>query len=204
MAEEGGLIEGVLGGEEGEAQKSESEAGLDPVAAALAVLATRTGEPLDPHLSSYLEKQARLIEIQTEHLHEQRTIVISHLKLRRSIDRLKFGMQLFIAIAATMIGLGVVFMLYDAFTSHAVVVEAFKAPSALAGRGLTGEVAAEGVLDALQKMQAASRSTEKGLSTRGAWTSDIKIELPETGVSIGEIGRILMIASATICTSMAS
>ncbi len=191
MAEQSGLVEQVLGGGESEAPKADSEAALDPVAAALAVHATRSGEPLDPRLRSYLEKQARLIEIQTEHLHEQRAILISHLKLRRSIDRLKFGMQLFIALAATLVGLGVVVMLFDAFTSHAVVVDAFKAPSALAGRGLTGEVTAEALLDALQKMQEATRSTEKGPNAHGAWASDIKIEVPETGVSVGEISRML-------------
>jgi hypothetical protein len=72
-----------------------------------------------------------------------------------------------------------------------VVVDAFKAPSALASRGLTGDVVAEDVLDALQKMQDATRATDKGLNTRGAWASDVRIEVPETGVSIGEINRLL-------------
>jgi tetratricopeptide (TPR) repeat protein len=72
-----------------------------------------------------------------------------------------------------------------------VVVNAFQAPSALASRGLTGDVVAAGVLDALQKLQDATRSQAKGLDTRGAWSSDVKIDVPETGISIGEVNRLL-------------
>jgi hypothetical protein len=50
---------------------------------------------------------------------------------------------------------------------------------------------AAGVLDALQKLQDATRSQAKGLDTRGAWSSDVKIDVPETGISIGEVNRLL-------------
>ena len=50
---------------------------------------------------------------------------------------------------------------------------------------------AAGVLDGLQKLQDATRSTDKSLNTTSAWSSDVKIEVPETGVSIGEINRLL-------------
>jgi tetratricopeptide (TPR) repeat protein len=52
-------------------------------------------------------------------------------------------------------------------------------------------VVASGVLDGLQKLQDATRSTDKSLNTTSAWSSDVKIEVPETGVSIGEINRLL-------------
>ena len=146
---------------------------------------------MDSRLTVYLEKQAHLVEVQTEHLHEQREVQLSHLKLRRFTDRLKAATQVFIILVASGTGLGVLLMLYDAFTSRSVVVEAFKAPSALSSRGVTGDVVASGVLDTLQKLQDATRAVEKGLNSRGAWTSDVKIEVPETGVSIGEINRLL-------------
>ena len=100
-------------------------------------------------------------------------------------------MQVFIALVVTVLGLGIAIMLRDAFTSRSVVVNAFQAPQALASRGLTGDVVAAGVLDALQKLQDATRSPAKGLDTRGAWSSDVKIDVPETGISIGEVNRLL-------------
>ena len=186
------LIEGVGGGEAEASEAPEGDgAGLDPVAAALAVLAIKAGEPLDPRLVSYLEEQ-------TGQLREQRALRLSHLrsqsregKIRRASARIRVGMQLFTALIATVIGGGLLIMLNDAFTSHSVVVDAFKTPPTLASRGMTGEVVASDVLDTLQKLQAATRAEYGGLSALGAWASDVKVEVPETGVSIGEINRLL-------------
>ena len=100
-------------------------------------------------------------------------------------------MQVFVALVATVFGLGLVVMLHDAFTSQAVVVEAFETPPALAPRGITGKMVAGGVLDVLQSLAKATRSKEKALSAYSAWSSDIEIEVPETGVSLGEIDRLL-------------
>jgi tetratricopeptide (TPR) repeat protein len=70
-------------------------------------------------------------------------------------------------------------------------VETFDAPAALASRGLTGKVVATGLLDALQRLQEATRSTSKLLNVQSAWSTDVKIEVPETGLSIGDINRLL-------------
>ena len=72
-----------------------------------------------------------------------------------------------------------------------MVVEPFDAPAALAARGLTGKVVAGGVLDALTRLQAATRSSVAQRHLANAWTSEIKVEVPETGVSISELDRIL-------------
>ncbi len=203
MLAENEVLEGVLGGEDGEAGEGEgakagAQGGLDPIAAALAVQATRAGAPLGPQLSSYLETQARLsgrqaalADIQVEEATEQRAIRLSGLKVRHAIDRLKLALQIFAAVAAALAGLGVLVMLYDAFTSRTVVVDAFDAPPALAARGVSGKVVATQVLDDLQKLQSATRSLAKALGTRSAWAGDIRIEVPETGVSIGEVNRLL-------------
>jgi hypothetical protein len=104
-----------------------------------------------PAPGSYLQsqeqpagKQDELVEIQTEYTRRQTEVQLSILKLRRSIDPLKLGLQPLFSLTATTVGIGVLVMLYYAFTSREVVVNAFKAPSALAGRGLTGDVVAAG------------------------------------------------------------
>ena len=100
-------------------------------------------------------------------------------------------MQGFATLVATAIGFGLLIIIHDAITARSVVVDTFDAPASLAGRGWTGAVVAADVLDGLQKLQAATRSSTAGLRSVGAWASDIKIEVPETGVSVGEIQRLL-------------
>jgi tetratricopeptide (TPR) repeat protein len=94
-------------------------------------------------------------------------------------------------VIAGVIGLGLLIMIVDAFRARSVVVEPFDAPPALAARGLTGKVVAGGVLDALTRLQAATRSSAAQRHLANAWTGDIKVEVPETGVSISELDRIL-------------
>jgi len=185
------LIGGLDGGE-GEPQEEvvESQVG-EALAAAFAVDQAKH----DPKVA---RAAVDFLKAQTQEIEEQRAFRLSRIKgqsregkLRRFGLRVRNGLQVFTALVATVIGLGVLVMLWDAFTSRLVVVDAFKAPPGLASRGLTGDVVAKGVLDALQKMQEATRTADKGLNTRGAWASDIKLEVPETGVSIGEINQML-------------
>jgi tetratricopeptide (TPR) repeat protein len=199
MAEEE-LLGGLLGkSEEEDALKSEIEvSGLDPSAAALAAQVGADHQALPPEAAEYYRKQTRLVEIQSEHLHEQRGLLmsrlrieLSHLWVKRFIDALRASVQFVIMVIATIVGLGLLVMLYDAFASHSVVVEPFDTPTALASRGLTGRVVANAVLDRLTQLQTASRGRAAKRRLTGAWTNDIKVEAPGTGVSIGEIDRIL-------------
>lgn len=199
MAE--GVLGGLLGGEEDRAEEpalGETRSGADAFAAALAADHAKYDPKVAMAAKAFLEKQGRLLDAQTDELSEQRALRLSHLrsasregKLRRFGQRIRNGMQVFTALIFSAIGVGLAVMIYDAFTSRSVVVEAFKAPSALAARGFTGDVVASGVLDGLQKLQDATRSADKSLNTTSAWSSDVKIEVPETGVSIGEINRLL-------------
>ena len=105
--------------------------------------------------------------------------------------RLRVGFQLFLALLATAIGIGLVVMVRDAVTSRSVVIESFDTPPALAASGVSGRVVAAGLLDVLTGIQAASRTGAERRSLSNAWTSEIAIEVPETGVSIGQIERML-------------
>jgi hypothetical protein len=80
-------------------------------------------------------------------------------------------------------------MINDAVTSRQVVVEPFAVPPSLAPHGLTGKVVAGAVLDELSRLQSATRSNAVARGLSGAWTSDIKLEVPEMGLSVSEISR---------------
>jgi tetratricopeptide (TPR) repeat protein len=195
-----GVFEGFLGGEDEAAEESElaAAAGAEAIAIAHAMDEARTDPEIARQTSEFLRQQSRLVALQSARFEEEQALRLAHMRhqsteghLRRIGQRIRLGILGLLAAAVGLIALGVVIMLAEALASHSVVVDAFQAPSALAGRGLTGDVVAAGVLDTLQKLQDAARAASKGLETRSAWSSDIKIEVPETGVSIGEVDRLL-------------
>jgi len=199
MAE--GVLEDLLGGEE---EKSEAEvsdelrAGADAFAIAVAVDQFEHHPRVAAATEAFLETQARLIEEQTAQLRAERPIRLHHLhgrsregRLRRMGQRIRLAMQLGVAVLFAALGAALVSMVYSALTSHAVVVEAFDTPPALAPRGLSGKVVASALLDGLQTLADATRSADAGMAAQNAWSSNVQIEVPETGVSIGEIDRFL-------------
>src|SRR5262249_8767980 len=64
-------------------------------------------------------------------------------------------------------------------------------PPDLAARGLTGQVVAARMLDNLSAMQAQNNSSRAPGSFANNWGDDLKVEIPETGVSVGELNRYL-------------
>jgi AraC-like DNA-binding protein len=137
MAESGG-VSGILGTESetpAELSIPETLTQLDPTAAALAAEASKSDPELAKKASAYFDKQSHLVEIQTEHLHEQRAVNLQLLKLRRFDERLRVGLRLFVILVATVIGIGGAVLIHDAVTSRSVVVEPFEAPRVLAERG---------------------------------------------------------------------
>lgn len=193
MAQEGGLIEGVLGGGEDGAAEGDAAAALDPIAAALATGSAESGRPLDPRLGSYLVKQEKLVEVQTEHLHEQRELQMAHLRVRRWKDRLSLTLQ-GIGVAVSVLVLTALGALgWQAHEDHGLVIQAFTAPPAFAARGVNGDTVAADVMGKLSAI--ASFIRESSFSSTGRVTADksndIKIEIPETGVSLTEAWRFL-------------
>ena len=193
MAESGG-ISGFLGTDSespAEGTTPETSTLLDPTAAALAAEAARSDPELAESVSAYFVKQSRLVEIQTEHLHEQRAVNLQLLKLKRFDERLRVALRLFVILVVTVVGIGGLIMISDAIADHGLVVEAFSVPPDMVRDGLTGEVVATRFLDKLQAMQTATASDRPADSYQYNWGSDIKVEIPETGVSLGEFRNLL-------------
>jgi len=176
---------------EGEAGESEGAAAADGFAAAIAVDEARHDPALARKVGDYLDRQARLIDLQIEHFEEDNRLATDAAKRKRFADRMRNVLEVFGILAAAVLGLGFLILLGDAYSSRSVVVDAFDAPPVLAGSGVSGKVVASEVLDQLQKLQDATRGPSKGLNSQGAWSSEIKIEAPGTGISIGEIDQLL-------------
>ncbi|MDE2355906.1 MAG: hypothetical protein KGL69_04040 [Alphaproteobacteria bacterium] len=184
MAEKGG-IEGALGGEGEDAGESPS------VGAPLADAVALDEAGASAEARAYLIGARRLVEIQTEHLHEQRAVQIALLRWRRLGEALKVGLQALIALVAAALAAGLGVMAWDAAHDHGLVVEAFSVPPDLAARGLTGQVVAKQVLDRLAALQAQTQSMRAASTFTNDWGDDLKVEIPETGVSLGEAQRYL-------------
>jgi len=204
MAEkENGLIEGVLGAGESEERESEetnsrSESEATAVATIVAMDAARYDPELARKAGEYLEKQnnlvlasTELVKLQVHHFDEERKLAIDAAKRKRFFDHLRMSFQVFLTTIAAGIGLGALFIVHGAITSRSVVIEPFDTPHALVERGITGKTVSAGLLDVLSKIQVASRNTAESRSLSNAWTNDIAIEVPETGLSIGQIERAL-------------
>jgi hypothetical protein len=120
MAESGGISEllGTDGESAAEGSIAETPTFLDPTAAALAAEAFKSNPDLAEKASAYFVKQSRLVEIQTEHLHEQREVSLQLLKLKRFDERLRVALRLFVILLATAVGIGALLMMRDAITDH--------------------------------------------------------------------------------------
>jgi tetratricopeptide (TPR) repeat protein len=195
-----GLLGGILGheAEKPEVEAPEALAGAEAFAAAVAARLSASDPEVARDTSAFLKEQTQLLKVQKEHLKDEHALRLAHLRnqlgeetVRRFGLRLRVGFQLFLALVATVIGVGGAVMLRDAFSSRSVVVEAFDAPATLAARGVTGKVIAGGVLDELNRLQAATKSSAAKRNLSNAWASEVKLAVPETGISVGEISRLL-------------
>ena len=178
--------------DEPEAEVEDALDQANPAAVSLALGRTGHSKRLDAKAEAFLDKQSRLLELQTEHLHEQRELQLAHLRVRRWKDRLSLALQSLgvVAGAAVLVALGV--MAWQAHEDHGLVVEAFSVPPDLARDGLTGQVAAGRFLDKLQALQVATAHSDRPAQTfQNNWDSEIKVEIPETGLTFGEFEKLL-------------
>jgi hypothetical protein len=171
--------------EENQSPEPDSESsvgGVDPVAINLA-LASASREQAD----SFLQEQRAFIKDQRHHLHEQ----FKQLRLGIWEKRLGVLLRVATAIVGLAVASGIALMVRDASRSSGLLIEPFSVPPDLAARGLTGEVVAARFLDKLQAMQAATGSDRPANSFQNNWGSEIKVEIPETGLTFGELDKLL-------------
>jgi len=113
--------------------------------------------------------------------------------IRWQIASERFGVAL--KALTMLVGLGVIVILgamaWSAANDRGVVVRALSAPPAYAARGLTGEVLAGRLMDELIviRTRTARVSVAPSQDLR-APSEDVRIDIPQTGVSLGEIQRL--------------
>jgi tetratricopeptide (TPR) repeat protein len=150
----------------------------DPIEIAMKAMAT--GADRHGSAQAVLEKHACLIDIQCAREKEELAVL--------RVQRLTRWLVL-AAVAGLLVGLGA--LLWGAARSSSLVIEPFGVPPALAERGLTGKVVSARLLDRLAELQRQTESMRGEKSYANNWQDDIKLDIPQTGVSLGEAWRTL-------------
>lgn len=191
--------------EESEGTRSGATAtgpGVDPAAMAFALGASGT---LDPRAATFLEKQGRLtdeqinvaraqelvLRLQAEDLSREDKLRHWSLRVRHVSDVLKVAFEIAIAFIVLSIAAGIGAAIWTASQDDGLVIKSFSVPPDLAARGLSGQVVASQLLDKLVQLQAATSSNRPAKSYANNWGNDLKVQIPDTGVSVGEAYRFL-------------
>ncbi len=160
------------------------------MAAALA-LAGASREEAD----AFLREQRALVDDQRHYVRERYKQLVEQVEetwLRVWALRLTVLLRIATAFVGVVIAAGLAFMVWDAAHSNGLLVEPFSVPPDLAQRGMTGEVVAAKLLDQLSQMQAQTNSARAAQSYTNDWgQSGLKLDIPETGISFGELDAFL-------------
>jgi len=179
----GGVAEDAEGPEEGAAS---TDADVHPAAISIALNGASRARA-----DAFLDKQIHLADLQIQNLRKLDAFEASHLRWRRFNDQMKGAVQFILLALGLLIVVALGAALWNAANDGGLVIEAFSVPPDLAARGLTGEVIANKVLDRLSAFQAQTVSMRRSASYANNWGDDIKVQIPDTGVSIGEFNRAL-------------
>ena len=127
-----------------------------------------------------LSKHGRLIDAQ-----------IRSERLEHANKRAMIAFRSILALGALAIVVAFAWMVASARSDRGLVIEALSVPPDLAARGLTGETVAAELADRLGAIDQVAQSFRAAETMKINWGDDIKIVIPSTGVSIGELDTFL-------------
>ena len=147
---------------------------------------------------AFLDAQIGLLHLEKEKLAKEDAAIdaeialnLSHLRFRRLGDFTKFGLETATALLVLLVLIGVGAVLWAAANDHGLMIDAFRVPPDMEQKGLGGDVVASALLDHLAQLQAETDSSRAPDTFSSNWGKDIKVEIPETGISISEGYRYL-------------
>ena len=171
--------------------EDESERDTAPPSAGIALGAAAADPALREDLRDYLRHQSQLARIQIADLEREDKVRHRSLRIHHIGDLLKLGFEIAAALVVLAAAAVVAAAVWSAAHDDGLVIEAFNVPSDMAANGLTGQVVATRIQDRLAWMQSRSSTIRAAGTYRNDWGDDIKVQIPNTGVSIGESYRYL-------------
>jgi len=167
--------------------------GIDPAAMAMA-LGGASRDEADAFLRDQRvlsAKQTRLTDLQAHELSHELSLRHWSLWVRHTSGLLKLALELSAGLLLLALTAGIGLMVWNAVHSEGLIIESFSVPPDMAARGITGQAVASQMLDELTAMQNVTSSVRPAKSYANNWGDDIKVEIPETGMSVGEVYRFL-------------
>ncbi len=158
----------------------------DPAALSLALAGASRARA-----DTFLEEQTRLARLQAQELSHELDLRHWSLWVRHVSGMLKLTFEIGLAVVALGVASFIAAALWNAAHADGLVIESFSVPPDLAQRGLTGEVVAGELLDRLTELNQATVSSRNGRSYAASWGDEIKVEIPDTGISVGQAYRFL-------------
>ncbi len=107
-------------------------------------------------------------------------------------ERAGFGLRVLTGVVGVVAALLVGSLIWEASQERGLVIEPFSVPPEFAERGVTGQVVASRLLDRLSEMSDQTVSVRAPSTYANNWNGDIKVQIPQTGVSVGELRRYLV------------
>jgi tetratricopeptide (TPR) repeat protein len=138
-------------------------------------------------------EQARLTELQSQSLTDQNSYELSHLRWRRFNDQMKGALQIMTVAMGALVVVMIVAAMWNASRAAGLVVETFSVPPAYAAAGVSGAVLADDLTNAVGTIRdkADATSLVRSDDVRQERDDEIRVEIPETGVSIAQAWRYL-------------
>jgi tetratricopeptide (TPR) repeat protein len=113
------------------------------------------------------------------------------LRWQIATQRAAFVMRLLLAAASLTVAGVLVALVWSASLADGLIIEAFETPPDIAAQGYSSSALAAQLLDRLNRMQRETVADRSATVLREARDADVKIEIPTTGVSLGELDRWL-------------
>jgi tetratricopeptide (TPR) repeat protein len=176
-----------------EEKERDSQAASGTAAEGIALGPDAARGRLDPRAAAYLEEQVRLSRLQSQNLVEQNAFELSHLRWRRFNDQMKGAMQIMIVAAGALIVAVIVAAMWNASQADGIVVESFSTPPGFVADGIGGDVVASDITNkiAIIRDTANGNSFNRSKDVHQDSGEDIKVEIPETGISFDQGWRYL-------------
>jgi hypothetical protein len=142
---------------------------------------------------AYLDARIEASRLERENLIEQNAFELSHLRWRRFNDQMKGALQIMAVVLGLLVVIGVGAALWNASQADGLVIDSFTAPPGYAAHGLGGDVIATDLTNRLAQIRkiAIAHSISNTSSVSKDNESDVKVDIPETGISLGEAWRLL-------------
>jgi tetratricopeptide (TPR) repeat protein len=179
--------------DEAEDPGSRGGGAVDPMALSLALSAAAHDDRVAAKAEAFLDKQTALADLQIDTLRKQDEFETSHLRWRRFNDQMKGALQIMVVALGALIVVAIAAAMWNASQADGIVVEAFSVPPALAADGIGGDTAATDMTDKIAAIRdaATGNSFARSKDVHNESGEDIKVEIPETGVSLAQAWRYL-------------